>query len=195
MQVGKHEHTNTNRGLELSAEPGCLHSLYPSATPCYPPPLPAPPLPPPPQVSFDADVELSQMNEYEILQLLMGDCRDKLSAYGPSIEEETKSLQSPDLTPRERLATKLRLGEMQIVQKTVDAVRRRLAPIRGLPTKAGGMSDPNQDLKEIFDVLEGLPKLPSELFGGLVSWAKGDHDPDWGEKGRGRQTPKAKRPW
>jgi len=33
------------------------------------------------QVSFDRDVEISQNNEYEILQLMMGDCRDRLSNY------------------------------------------------------------------------------------------------------------------
>jgi hypothetical protein len=33
------------------------------------------------QVSFDRDVVISQNNEYEILQLMMGDCRDRLSNY------------------------------------------------------------------------------------------------------------------
>ncbi len=33
------------------------------------------------QVSFDRDVIISPANEYEVLQLLMGDCRDLLSAY------------------------------------------------------------------------------------------------------------------
>ena len=33
------------------------------------------------QVSFDRDVIISPSNEYEVLQLLMGDCRDLLSAY------------------------------------------------------------------------------------------------------------------
>jgi histone-lysine N-methyltransferase SETD3 len=31
----------------------------------------------------------------------------------------------------------------------MDAVRRRLAPIRGIPTKSGGMQDPNADIKEV----------------------------------------------
>ena len=34
-----------------------------------------------PQVSFDRDVIISQNNEYEILQLMMSDCRERLSQY------------------------------------------------------------------------------------------------------------------
>ncbi len=45
------------------------------------------------QVSFEQDVELSQMNEYEILQLLMGDCREKLQAYSQNYEEDVKMAQ------------------------------------------------------------------------------------------------------
>jgi hypothetical protein len=41
-------------------------------------------------VSFESDTQLSQINEYEVLQLLMGDCRDKLQAYRLSTEEEVK---------------------------------------------------------------------------------------------------------
>lgn len=59
---------------------------------------------------------------------------------------------------------------------------RRLAPIRGVPTKSGKMTDPNADLKEVFDAIESVPKLPSKLFGGLMSWARGEQDPDWKKK-------------
>lgn len=59
---------------------------------------------------------------------------------------------------------------------------RRLAPIRGVPTKSGKMTDPNADLQEIFDVIESVPKLPSKLFGGFMSWARGEQDPDWRKK-------------
>jgi len=41
------------------------------------------------------------------------------------------------------------------------------------------MTDPNADLLEVFDVIESVPKLPSKLFGGLMSWARGEQDPDW----------------
>lgn len=46
------------------------------------------------QVSFEQDLVLSQMNEYEILQLLMGDCREKLQAYKLSMEEDIKISQA-----------------------------------------------------------------------------------------------------
>ena len=75
--------------------------------------------------------------------------------------------------------------------------RRRLAPIRGIPTKSGGMSDPNADLREVFDTIEAIPNLPSKLVGGLMSWARGEQDPDWKKKGGGKppQEQQQKRPW
>ncbi len=45
------------------------------------------------KVSFESDVVVSQMNEYEVLQLLMGDCRERLQEYSTSLEEEIKTLQ------------------------------------------------------------------------------------------------------
>lgn len=154
----------------------------------------------------------------------------------------------------------LRMEEKRIVSGTMDAVRARLAPIRGIPTKQGNLQDPNsvgrrphkpsftcccpgrvficaailggfsrcmyhcawgrgsksacrlfshgvqrltvalpvslwttQDLKEIFDTLEGLPSLPSKVFGGFASWARGEKDPDW--KKKGKKAPDSKRPW
>ena len=51
----------------------------------------------------------------------------------------------------------------------------------------------SQDLKEIFDTLEGLPSLPGKLFGGITSWARGEQDPDW--KKKGKTAPDSKRPW
>lgn len=61
----------------------------------------------------------------------------------------------------------------------MDAVRRKLAPVRGIPTKSGGMQDPNADLKEIFDTIEAIPQAPAKLFDGIRRWARGDFDPDW----------------
>jgi protein-histidine N-methyltransferase len=52
------------------------------------------------QVSFEDDVVLSQMNEYEVLQLLMGDCRERLAAYNSNAEDEIKLLQRPETTIR-----------------------------------------------------------------------------------------------
>lgn len=42
------------------------------------------------QVSFEQDVVLNQMNEYETLQLLMGDCRERLQAYAVNMEDDIK---------------------------------------------------------------------------------------------------------
>ena len=85
------------------------------------------------QVSFESDVVLSQMNEYEVLQLLMGDCRERLSAYRNSLEEDIKAMQQEGVAPRERLALRLTRAEKKIVSRTMDAMRQRLAPIRGAP--------------------------------------------------------------
>lgn len=45
---------------------------------------------PPAQVNFEQDIILSDLNEYEILQILMGDCRERLQAYPMTVEEEIK---------------------------------------------------------------------------------------------------------
>lgn len=71
----------------------------------------------PPQVNFEQDVIISQMNEYEVLQLLMGDCREGLAAYKTSMEDDTKLLQQRDLSARERLAARLRLAEKTILSQ------------------------------------------------------------------------------
>ncbi|KAI8470254.1 MAG: rubisco small subunit N-methyltransferase [Monoraphidium minutum] len=131
------------------------------------------------KVSFESDSVISQMNEYEVLQLLMGDCREKLAEYSSSLEEEIKELQSPNLVGRARLAARLRFAEKTILTQFMDAVRRKLAPVRGIPTKSGGMQDPNSDLKEIFDVIESIPAAPAKLFDGFKRWARGEFDPDW----------------
>jgi len=145
------------------------------------------------KVSFEQDVVLSQMNEYEILQLIMGDCREKLQGYAATYEEDIKVAQGRDLTPKQRVAAKLRLAERKIISGTMEAVRNRLAPIRGIPTKSGGMQDPNSDLKEIFDAIEAIPNAPKKLVEGFMSWARGEQDPDWGKKPSDK--PKAPRPW
>lgn len=59
---------------------------------------------------------------------------------------------------------------------------RRLAPIRGIPTKEGEMMGPNSDLSQIFSNLEELPQKPARLISGFLSWARGEQDPDWGDK-------------
>jgi len=143
-------------------------------------------------VSFEVDNPVSAANEYEVLQLLLGECRDRLAGYEGPAEEDTKMLQRPGLTSRQILAARLRLCEKAILQGTMDAVRRRLAPIRGIPTKDGSMRAANADLLEVFDVLEGLPSLPGKVWGGLTGWARGDNDPEWKKKGGGGGGPP---PW
>jgi len=134
-------------------------------------------------VSFEVDKVVTEMNEYETLMLMMGECRERLAAYEGNMEEEVKRLQQPALmSSQELLACKLRLGEKTILQETMSAVRRRLAPIRGIPTKSGKMEDPNADLLEIFDTLEAIPNAPKKAIEGFMSWARGDKDPDWKRK-------------
>ncbi|KAF8071199.1 setd3 [Scenedesmus sp. PABB004] len=137
------------------------------------------------KVTFESDAPISDMNEYEVLQLLMGDCREALAGYRTSLEEDTKLLQRPEVSGRERLAARLRRGEQAILSATMDAVRRRLAPIRGIPTKGGGMADPNADIKEVFDFIDDLPRKPRQLLDGLKAWARGEFDPDWNNCARG----------
>jgi len=133
------------------------------------------------RVSFEDDNIISQLNEYETLQILMGDCRDILSGFQCNIEDDTKELQNPELTERERLGIQLRIEEQVIAQSTMDSVRRRLAPIRGIPTKQG-LQDPNQDLLEVFEAFENIPNAPKKLFEGISSWARGDYDPEFRKK-------------
>ena len=137
-------------------------------------------------VTFEKDVVVSPANEYEVLQLLLGECRERLSAYVGGAEEDTKLLQDATLTPRARVAASLRLGEKRILQATLDAARRRLAPIRGVPTKDGSLRDANADFVEMFDAFEALPSVPKKVVDGLLSWARGEGDPEyqerWGKK-------------
>lgn len=136
------------------------------------------------KVSFEKDIILSQMNEYEVLQLLMGDCRERLQGYTYTLEEELKVVQGGGaLKPRELLAARLRFCEKQILSATMDALRKKLAPIRGIPTKTGKMQDPNSDIREVFELIESIPAAPAKLLGGFLSWARGEDDPDWGGKG------------
>jgi len=146
------------------------------------------------KVSFEEDIVLSQMNEYESLQLLMGDCRERLSGYLLTLEEEIKMSQRKDLSVREKLACRLRLSEKRIVSKTMDAVRTRLAPVRGIPTKGGEMQDSNADIMDIFNAIESIPKAPAKLIGDFVSWAKGENDPDW-KKPANQKKDLPPRPW
>lgn len=93
-------------------------------------------------------------------------------------EEDIKLLQNPELSPMERLAVLLRSSEKEILLATTDAIRKRLAPIRGIPTKTGNMEDPNQDILEIFETIEGLPSAPKRFWTSFSRWAQGKENPD-----------------
>jgi hypothetical protein len=86
------------------------------------------------------------------------------------LDEEVKLLQSDALSPPEYAAAALRLAEKRILTETMAAVRRRLAPIRGTPTKGGKMDLPNSDIIEIFEQLENLNKAPREMFNSMFGW-------------------------
>ena len=86
-------------------------------------------------VSFEEDRIVSPMNEYEVLQLLMGDAREMLAEYENARRRSTSCCNSREkgLSARQLTAAKLRLGEKRLINATTTAVRRRLAPIRGFP--------------------------------------------------------------
>ena len=72
--------------------------------------------------------------------------------------------------PAADAAAALRLAEKRILTETMVAVRRRLAPIRGIPTKSGRMDTPNSDILEIFEQLENLNKAPRAMFNSMFGW-------------------------
>eukprot|EP00899_Mesostigma_viride_P015360 jgi/Mesvir1/23825/Mv10632-RA.1 len=119
------------------------------------------------RVTFAKDQIISQENEYESLMLVMGDIREQRMAFDLNAEDELKLLQGNEMSPKERLAARARVSEITILSGTMDGVRRRLAPIRGIPTKKGGMQDPNADLNEVFDTIENVFSAPGKLLGGL----------------------------
>lgn len=134
------------------------------------------------QVNFDSDQEISQLNEYEVLQLVLGECRVRLSQYQENWESDVTALKNDTLTEQQRISRQLLLSEKRILQSCVDIVRTRLAPIRGIPTKSGKLEDPNQDLAEMFKSIEELPSAPKRALDEFLRWAKGEYDPEWGKK-------------
>lgn len=62
---------------------------------------------------------ISPLNEYEVLQLVLGECRVRLGQYKETAESDIKTLQRDDLSPKQRLATQLLFGEKQILQASL----------------------------------------------------------------------------
>jgi len=116
------------------------------------------------KIVFEKDIMLDQANEYECLMILMGECRTRLGNYEGGVDDEIRLLKSKKITPRERVAAQLRLSEKKILTSTMTALRARLAPIRGIPTKGGGLKDPNADINEMFDMVEQVASAPKKFF-------------------------------
>jgi protein-histidine N-methyltransferase len=110
----------------------------------------------------------------------MGDCRELMSEYNTNEEDELNLLKNVDkkLSLREIETAKLRMAEKKLIGATMTAVRKRLAPIRGIPTKQG-MEDPNQDLLDIFSAIESIPNKPKEMFQDFKKWARGDYEDEF----------------
>lgn len=142
------------------------------------------------KVTFRSDVVVSESNEYEVLMLMLGDCKERLTAYPQTLEDDLRTLnfsQAPSQPPnrglfssrgeetsseeaarsvaasKERLAAQLRVSEKRILENTITAVRNRLAPIRGIPSKSG-MADPNAEIKEVFGMMEAGFSAPSRIL-------------------------------
>ncbi len=136
-------------------------------------------------VSFTEDKIISPMNEYETLQLLMADCHDRMSAYDTNEEDELLLQKRDDVSLKIRNASRLRQTEKELVGEMMNAVRRRLAPIRGIPTKQG-MEDPNADLLEMIEFFESIPNAPKKAFENFQKWARGElEDENYGKKSGG----------
>ncbi|KAL3675058.1 hypothetical protein R1sor_025006 [Riccia sorocarpa] len=119
------------------------------------------------KIVFDQDVVVDQSNEYEILMLLMGECRVALQAYSGGSDEESRIINDKKASINEKLAAQLRLCEKQILISSMAALRNRLAPIRGIPVKGGGLKDPNSDIMEMFDMAEQIASAPSKFLSNI----------------------------
>lgn len=135
-----------------------------------------------PAVRFDADAPVSALNEYEVLQLMLADVRDRLAAYpGGTDADEAVLAGGEEGGGREaRLAASARLAEQAVLRGTAAGLRRRLAPIRGKPTKGGRMEAPNADITEIFEQLEGWRDAPRNALNNLLGWDEDGKPPKSG---------------
>ena len=117
---------------------------------------------------------VSTANEYEILMLMMAECRERLAAYkSPDVDDETRlindlSSKSNDVDrDRELLSSVLRKQEKLILMSTMNGVRQKLMPVRGLTPTKSGMKDVNDDILEIFEMIEDIPNMPRKFFQSL----------------------------
>lgn len=120
------------------------------------------------KIVFDKDIIVNEANEYEVLTLLLSECRNRLSNFDRSLDDEVRLLNSTDISPKEKVAAKLRCYQQKILSNTMAALRTRLSPIRGAPTKSGSMKDPNSDIKEMFGVMEQVASAPQKFFSNFM---------------------------
>lgn len=120
------------------------------------------------KIAFDKDIIVNEANEYEVLTLLLTECRNRLSNFDRSLDDEIGLLNSKDISPKERVAAKFRVCEQRILSNTMAALRSRLAPIRGIPTKGGSMKDQHSDIKEMFGVVEQVASAPQKFLSNLM---------------------------
>eukprot|EP00468_Gymnochlora_sp_CCMP2014_P013291 CAMPEP_0167759682 /NCGR_PEP_ID=MMETSP0110_2-20121227/11157_1 /TAXON_ID=629695 /ORGANISM="Gymnochlora sp., Strain CCMP2014" /LENGTH=504 /DNA_ID=CAMNT_0007646091 /DNA_START=39 /DNA_END=1550 /DNA_ORIENTATION=+ len=122
------------------------------------------------KLNFEQDSVVSEMNEYEILQLLLSEARSISGGYAsPDTDSDRFILKEQDSSVPQKLAAVVRLGEKEVVSGFMDMVRTRLAPIRGIPTKQG-MEDKNQEILDMFDTFEAIPKAPQKFVKSITDW-------------------------
>jgi histone-lysine N-methyltransferase SETD3 len=128
------------------------------------------------RVRFDADSSVSALNEYEVLQLMLAEARERLAGYAGDAagEAELALLRTPGSQPEERAAAQLRLNEKALLNETVAALRARLAPIRASPGKGGRMRADHSDIAEIFEQLENIQSAPRNIINGFLGWGEDD---------------------
>ncbi|KAH7299686.1 hypothetical protein KP509_24G024400 [Ceratopteris richardii] len=119
------------------------------------------------KITFEKDVIVNEANEYEVLTLLLSDCRNRLSNFEQSSDENLQLL-NKDTSSRERVAAKLRVCQQKILNSTMTALRNRLSPIRGIPTKGGGMKERHSDIKEMFGVIEQVASAPQKFISDIM---------------------------
>ncbi|EFJ32882.1 hypothetical protein SELMODRAFT_406852 [Selaginella moellendorffii] len=120
------------------------------------------------KITFEKDLIVCQTNEYETLMLLMADCRTKLLSFSDTMEDDMQTLKRKNLSYKQRVAAQLRLKEKRILTDTMSALRNRLAPIRGIPTKSGNLKDPNSDIREMFDMVEQVASAPRKFLASIL---------------------------
>jgi len=124
------------------------------------------------RVRFDADSPVSQLNEYEVLQLMLAEARERLAGYAGGAEEAAGAAEAAG--PRAAAAAQLRLNEQAVLNQTVAALRARLAPIRASPGKGGRMRADHSDIREIFEQLENIQSAPRDIINGFLGWGEKD---------------------